>query len=81
MNNSILIVEDDQHTYQLVANVLRKSGYQLHYARDAYAALEQIREEPPHLIILDMRLPGLDGWEFTSQLKSHPRPAGFPLSP
>jgi len=79
MNDSILMVEDDLQTYQLVANVLSKSGYQLLHAKDAHVALEALGEQIPRLILLDMRLPGINGWEFTRQLKSHPTYSAIPI--
>jgi CheY-like chemotaxis protein len=73
------MVEDDLHTYYLVANVLEKSGYNLLHAKNAQVAFEAIMQQEPRLILLDLRLPGLDGWEFARQLKSHPVYSQIPI--
>ncbi len=79
MANSILMVEDDVQTYQLVANVLEKSGYRIAHAQNAQVAFQALTEQLPQLILLDLRLPGLDGWELARQLKSHPAYRQIPI--
>jgi len=79
MTDSILMVEDDLQTYQLVANVLQKGGYHLLHAQNAQVAFQYLTEEMPQLILLDLRLPGLDGWEFARQLKGHPHYQHIPI--
>ncbi len=77
--NAILVIEDDVQSYQLIESVLRTEGFGLRYARNAEAAYELMKEQAPQLILLDLRLPGLDGWTFAQQLKQHPAYRAIPI--
>lgn len=65
----ILIVEDEQLIADLLQRKLRRAGYYAFVARDGEDALKQIREQRPHLILLDIVLPRLNGFEVLSELK------------
>ena len=60
----ILVVDDSQEILSLVETVLVRHGYRVTTAEDGKRALERIAEEPPRLILLDMRMPVMNGWEF-----------------
>jgi CheY-like chemotaxis protein len=60
----VLVVEDDEGIRELIALALGDEGHQVDEALDGRSALEQIARQPPDLIILDMKMPGMDGWEF-----------------
>jgi DNA-binding response OmpR family regulator len=60
----VLVVEDDPAIRALLQDVLRDSGYTVAIAETGDQALEQMREQPPDLVLLDLMLPGMDGWTF-----------------
>ncbi len=72
MGDSILIVDDTPANLRLLEVLLGIRGYQIRTAPDAEEALRMIEELPPRLILLDLRLPGMDGLELTRRLRSRP---------
>ena len=68
----ILIVDDNPTNLKLVAYLMKANGYEVSTAIDAVAALADIRDKPPALILMDVQLPGIDGLELTRQLKADP---------
>lgn len=70
MNNKILIVEDDQDMVRAMGIRLKAQGYNLVVANDAISAISTARKEKPDLIILDLGLPGGDGFVVMKRLKS-----------
>lgn len=70
--NKILIVEDDQDMVRAMGVRLRAQGYNLAVARDAISAISMARKENPDLIVLDLGLPGGDGFQVMDRLKSLP---------
>jgi DNA-binding response OmpR family regulator len=60
----VLIIEDDLDIRQVVAYVLSDEGYDVDEAADGQAGLELIERRRPDVILLDMKMPGMDGWEF-----------------
>src|SRR5712692_2261398 len=71
-SHSILIVDDNQMNLKLVRVVLQNEGYDVRTAADAEEALAVLQGWRPHLILMDMQLPGMDGLELTRQLKRDP---------
>lgn len=69
MKPSILIVDDDEVMVETLRNVLRKKGYELFCAASGNEALELLRKELVDLVLLDMRLPDVDGLEVLSKIK------------
>lgn len=67
---AILIIEDDEGTAQLIASVLRSLDYELLLAPNAAIAYSLAQEHNLSLILLDMRLPGMDGWELAPILRN-----------
>ena len=65
----ILVAEDNQHTAKLMALVLKRAGYQVHLAADGLEALEVMDKQHIDLIVLDVMMPNMDGYEFTEQLR------------
>lgn len=65
----VLIVEDEQLIGDLLQKKLREEGYYVCMARDGEEGLRQIRDERPHLILLDIVLPRLNGFEVLAELK------------
>jgi DNA-binding response OmpR family regulator len=72
MDNKILIVEDDQDMVRAMGVRLKAQGYGLVVASDAISAISTARKEKPDLIILDLGLPGGDGFVVMERLKSVP---------
>ncbi len=68
----ILIVEDDTFLGELLVNYLAKEGFSSELAVDGESALVSVRKETPALILLDIILPGIDGYEVLRQLKKDP---------
>ena len=60
----VLVVDDDDDVRESVADLLRVRGHQVTLARDGQEALERIASELPEVILLDMRMPIMNGWEF-----------------
>lgn len=68
----ILVVEDDPALRELLAEGLRVVGYRVLTARNGAVALDQARRRPPRLILLDLRMPVLDGWAFARAYRALP---------
>lgn len=66
----ILLVEDYDDAREMYRDYLEFSGFEVDTARDGHEALEQARKHGPDLILMDLSLPGLDGWEATRILKN-----------
>lgn len=75
----ILVIDDNPENCRLVFKILTKSGYECLAAGDAYKGMEEIEKQAPDLLLLDMSLPGLDGWEFAKRLKSDPKFQSIPI--
>jgi diguanylate cyclase (GGDEF)-like protein/PAS domain S-box-containing protein len=78
-NETILIVEDVVCNLAMVASGLEGSGFRVAVAQDADEALERAELTQPGLILLDVMLPGMDGFEVCRRLKANPRTADIPV--
>ena len=67
---SILVIEDDPDIHAALAKALQTRGYRVVCADGAHAAVEQLRKQPPCLIVLDLVTPSIDGFEFISMLRA-----------
>jgi CheY-like chemotaxis protein len=65
-----MVVEDDPQLAEAEAVVLSSEGYRVLIACDGRAALDELEHERPSLILLDMRMPGMNGWEFAEALRA-----------
>lgn len=63
MSQGILLVEDDPSVLEALAYTLEQEGFEVHIAADGIAALGEFERRDPDLVILDLMLPGLDGWQ------------------
>ena len=70
----ILIVEDDKFLRDLVLKKLKEEQYETVYAVDGEEAIQKIKEEKPDLVLLDLILPSLSGFEVLKQVKTDPQP-------
>jgi DNA-binding response OmpR family regulator len=75
----ILIVEDDRFLRELIARKLRNEGYEVIEAIDGEEGLKRIKEEKPDLVLLDLILPGIDGFEVLESAKKEPEIAPIPV--
>jgi len=75
----ILVVEDDEANQELVTRFLRRSGHQVLLAVDGYTGVTSAQQYVPDLILMDLGLPGIDGYEATRQIKSAPETAHIPI--
>lgn len=75
----ILLVEDDELSRDMLSRRLARRGYQTLMAVDGIQGAAMARSEGPDLILLDMRLPGLDGWQVARQLKAASETRAIPI--
>ena len=76
---SVLVVEDDPDHRAIDCTILKHAGYRILEAADGHAALEIAEAHGPDLVLLDVGLPGMDGWEVMQSLKQHPDTAAIPI--
>lgn len=79
MPKKILIIEDDKFLRELIAQKLSKEGFEISEAVDGEKGLTKIKEGGPDLILLDLILPGIDGFEVLSKAKSDPKLSSIPV--
>ena len=75
----ILIVEDEESLLKLESILLSTRGYQVAGVKDGLAALMEIEREKPDLVLLDIMMPGIDGFEVCRRIKDNPDTAGIPV--
>ena len=73
MSASILVADDDPEILTLVSRRLAKRGYTIYEAQDGVQALAEARAKLPDLIVLDVMMPGKNGWEVAKELRADPR--------
>jgi DNA-binding NarL/FixJ family response regulator len=79
MPKRLLVVDDEPNLLRAVAAALRAEGYEVMTARNGREALVRVAESVPDLIISDIRMPGMDGYQLAAQLRSSQRTALVPL--
>lgn len=79
MAEKILIVDDDLDTLRLVGLMLQRQGYQISAATNGQQGLEKAFDEHPDLILLDVMMPDIDGYEVTRRLRQNPATASTPI--
>src|SRR5512133_18170 len=76
---SVVYIEDDQEMIELVVLILTRRGFQVQGANGGRHGLDIILQNPPDLILLDLMMPGMDGWEVYQQLKSNEKTRNIPV--
>jgi DNA-binding response OmpR family regulator len=76
---TVFIVDDNPNNLALLAGILREAGYQVRAANDGVQALAAIAARTPDLVMLDIQMPGLDGYEVCRQLKAAPATRDIPV--
>jgi two-component system, cell cycle response regulator DivK len=79
MTPRILLVEDNELNRDMLARRLTRRGYVVDVAVDGKEGLERVQQQAPDLILLDMDLPVLDGWEVARRLKADAQTSGIPV--
>lgn len=79
MAAKILVVDDDPSALRLIGYTLRREGYEVATTTDGMEALTLVRQERFDLILLDIMMPGMDGYEVCRRLRANPRTAGIPV--
>ena len=75
----VLIVDDTLANLQVLSNMLAKQGYDVRGAKEGTTALKMITAQPPDLILLDVLMPGMDGYEVCRKLKSDEKTRDIPV--
>ena len=70
MSDTILLVDDEQHIIDLAKMYLEQAGFRVTSATDGQRALRRILDDKPALVVLDLMLPGLDGWEVCRRVRA-----------
>ncbi len=79
MAKKITVVEDDKFLRELITQKLSKEGYDITEAVDGEKGIETVKKEKPDLILLDLILPGIDGFEVLARIKSDPSISEIPV--
>ena len=79
MPKKILAVDDERHIVRLVQINLQKEGYEVVTASNGREALEKVKSEKPDLVVMDVMMPEMDGFEALEQMKADPETANVPV--
>jgi DNA-binding response OmpR family regulator len=77
--DTVMVVEDEAAISEMVAAALEDEGYRVLTARDGRDALRLVQREPPNAIVLDLRLPNVDGWQVIRWCRAHPAATAIPI--
>ena len=78
-NESILIVDDNPDNLRLLSGILSKKGYKVRPALSGPLALQSVQSSPPDLILLDIKMPDMNGYEVCSRLKTDEKTRDVPV--
>jgi CheY-like chemotaxis protein len=76
---TILLVEDNEMNRDMLSRRLQRKGFDVIVAIDGEDGVARAAADRPDLVVMDMSLPGIDGWEATRQLKAAPETSGIPV--
>ncbi len=79
MATKILVIEDDRFLRELITQKLKREGREVREAVDGEDGMKKIEEEKPDIILLDLILPGIDGFEVLSRIKKDPKREDVPV--
>lgn len=79
MNGRILYIEDNEQNLYLITYLLKASDYEVVQARSGEEGIALAVEQPPDLVLLDIQLPGMDGYEIARRLRSNTRLQAIPI--
>jgi CheY-like chemotaxis protein len=75
----VLLVEDNEMNRDMLSRRLERKGFEVVFAQDGSIAVDMATSEQPELILMDMSLPVLDGWEATRRIKKNPDTSSIPV--
>lgn len=75
----VLVVEDEYDSIQMVSKILRHHGAEVHVAHDGHECIQMLPTVRPNLIIMDLALPEMDGWETLTKIRQDQALAGVPV--
>ncbi len=78
-SKDVLVVDDDLDVCTIIQDVLESEGCQVTVAHNGVEALQVLEQHRPDLILLDLMMPVMDGWEVLARLKGQPRWQGIPV--
>ncbi|PTL78369.1 response regulator [Vitiosangium sp. GDMCC 1.1324] len=78
-SNVVLVVDDDPDILEALSEILEAEGFEIRRARNGKEALDRLEPDPPQLILLDLMMPVMDGWEFAQRMRQKPAVANIPL--
>src|SRR5690606_20195356 len=76
---SVLVVDDDDALREAVAEAIEDAGYEVVQASDGREALDKMRQKAPCIVLLDLMMPVMDGWEVVSEMDTDPVLASVPI--
>src|SRR5271169_2245076 len=79
MSKRILVVEDQEDNRQIIRDMLAATDYEIIEAKNGEEALAAVAKQRPDLILMDIQLPGIDGYEVTRRIKADPGLRGIPI--
>ncbi len=79
MSQTILVVDDEPNARSLLRLILVRAGFEVLVAQDGYEALKVVQEKIPDAMILDIMMPGIDGFEVCEKLRSNEETANLPI--
>jgi CheY-like chemotaxis protein len=75
----VLVVDDDPDILEALSEILEGEGFRIGRARNGQEALEKLDAESPQLILLDLMMPVMDGWEFARRMRQRPAQSQVPI--
>jgi two-component system cell cycle response regulator DivK len=79
LGKTVLLVEDNPHNRKIFSGMLAHAGFTIVEAEDGHQALAAIAKQLPDVILMDLSIPGVDGWEVTRRLKADARTKPVPI--
>ena len=79
MKQSVLVVDDEPQARSMMRLILVRAGFDVLEAKDGYEALDEVERKIPDLMILDIMMPGIDGFYVCEQLRADARTADLPI--
>ncbi len=79
ISKRVIYIEDEQEMIDLVRLILSRKGYEVKGANGGREGLEMVGEELPDLVLLDLMMPDMDGWDVSQQLKADESTRGIPV--
>jgi CheY-like chemotaxis protein len=79
VSKCVLVVEDDDDVREALVEVLSAEGYEVTFARNGNEAFRQLEGRQPAVILLDLMMPGMNGWQFRAAQRQHAQLASIPV--